>query len=822
MAVAKQIIPINIEEEMKASYLEYAMSVIIGRALPDVRDGLKPVHRRILYSMYEEGMTSDKPTSKSAGPVGDVLKKYHPHGDMAVYDAIVRLVQDFNSRYPLVQGQGNFGSIDGDSAAAYRYTEVRLAKLAMELLVDIDKETVDFIPSYDEKREEPTVLPAALPCLLMNGSSGIAVGMATNIPPQNLGELIDGITAMIEDPSISIKDLMQHIKGPDFPTGGLILGVKGIQDAYETGRGAVIIQARAVIEEMDNGRAAIIVTELPYQVNKARLIENIADLTRDKRLEGISDLRDESDRNGMRIVIELKRDANPHVVLNQLYKRTNMRTSFGVIMLALVNGRPQVLNLKQMLEHYLEHRRLVVTRRTRFDLDKAQARAHILEGLRIAVANLDEVVKLIRASKNSDEARTKLMSRFELSQLQAQAILDMRLHQLTSLEQDKIEAEYRELLKLISYLQDLLESPRKILFVIRDELLEARKTFADVRRSQIKQAEASELTAEDLIAEEDMIITITRDGYIKRLPSVTYHSQGRGGKGIIALTTKEEDSVAHLFVATTHHHLLFFTNKGKMYRLKAYEVPMASRQARGTAIINLIQIEPGEKVTATVAVKDLREEGYLFMATRKGVVKKTPLAAFNTPRKGGLIAINLEDTDDLHWVALTNGEQDIILASSKGMSIRFHEEDVRSMGRTAAGVRGIRLGKGDRVVGMDIVEADKDLLVVTANGYGKRTPLSEYRIQGRGGSGIQTIKMVSRNGLVEGIKVVDSSDRLIIITAKGIIIRLRMLDINQYGRSTQGVRLIRLDQDDKVVDIERIVIKEDEEIQEEEEIKEEG
>ncbi len=810
MAIAKQIIPINIEEEMKASYLDYAMSVIIGRALPDVRDGLKPVHRRILYSMYEEGMTNDKPTSKSAGPVGDVLKKYHPHGDMAVYDAIVRLVQDFNSRYPLLEGQGNFGSIDGDSAAAYRYTEVRLSKLSMALLSDMDKETVDFSPSYDEKREEPSVLPSGLPCLLMNGSAGIAVGMATNIPPQNLGELIDGITALIEDPSITVKELMQHIKGPDFPTGGLILGLKGIESAYETGRGVITLQARAVIEEMDNGRAAIIVTELPYQVNKARLIENIAGLTRDKRLDGISDLRDESDRNGMRIVIELKRDANPHVVLNQLYKRTNLRTSFGVIMLALVNGRPQILSLKQMLEHYLEHRRQVVTRRTQFDLDKAQARAHILEGLRIAVANLDEVVRMIRASKNSDEARTKLISRFELSQLQAQAILDMRLHQLTSLEQDKIEVEYRELLKLISYLQDLLESPRKIMFVIRDELLEAKKTFADARRSQIKPTEASELTAEDLIAEEEMIITITRDGYIKRLPSVTYHSQGRGGKGIIALTTREEDSVAHLFVATTHHHLLFFTDKGKVYRLKAYEVPMASRQARGTAIINLIQIEPGEKVTATVAVKDLREEGYLFMATRKGVVKKTPLAAFNTPRKGGLIAITIKEGDDLCWVASTTGEQDIILASSKGLSIRFHESDVRSMGRTAAGVRGIRLGKGDKVIGMDIVEPDKDLLVVTANGYGKRTPLSEYRVQGRGGSGIQTIKRVPRNGPVEGIKVVDSSDRLIIITAKGIIIRLRMRDINQYGRSTQGVRLIRLDQDDKVVDSERIVIKEEE------------
>ncbi|MFA7372660.1 MAG: DNA gyrase subunit A, partial [bacterium] len=680
MAIAKQIIPINIEEEMKASYLDYAMSVIIGRALPDVRDGLKPVHRRILYSMYEEGMTNDKPTSKSAGPVGDVLKKYHPHGDMAVYDAIVRLVQDFNSRYPLLEGQGNFGSIDGDSAAAYRYTEVRLSRLSMALLSDMDKETVDFSPSYDEKRKEPSVLPSGLPCLLMNGSSGIAVGMATNIPPQNLGELIDGITALIEEPSITVKELMQHIKGPDFPTGGLILGVKGIESAYETGRGVITLQARAVIEEMDNGRAAIIVTELPYQVNKARLIENIANLTRDKRLDGISDLRDESDRNGMRVVIELKRDANPHVVLNQLYKRTNLRTSFGVIMLALVNGRPQILSLKQMLEHYLEHRKQVVTRRTQFDLDKAQARAHILEGLRIAVANLDEVVRIIRASKNSDEARTKLMTRFELSQLQAQAILDMRLHQLTALEQDKIEAEYRELLKLISYLQDLLESPRKIAFVIRDELLEAKKTFADARRSQIKPTEASELTAEDLIAEEEMIITITRDGYIKRLPSVTYHSQGRGGKGIIALTTREEDSVAHLFVATTHHHLLFFTDKGKVYRLKAYEVPMASRQARGTAIINLIQIEPGEKVTATVAVKDLREEGYLFMATRKGVVKKTPLVAFNTPRKGGLIAITIKEGDDLCWVASTNGEQDIILASSKGLSIRFHEADVRSMG----------------------------------------------------------------------------------------------------------------------------------------------
>ena len=806
MSNGKDVVPITLEDEMKESYTRYAMSVIVGRALPDVRDGLKPAHRRILYAMQELGLTPDRPHKKCATTVGAVLGKYHPHGDMAAYDTLVRMAQDFSLRYLLVDGHGNFGSVDGDPPAAYRYTEARLSPLAIQLLQDIEQETVDFTPNFDESTEEPVVLPSIFPNLLANGSAGIAVGMATNIPPHNLTELCDAVSAIIDNPDISLEKLMKIIPGPDFPTGGLILGTRGIKQAYSTGRGQVTMQARAVIEPMDSGKNAILVTEIPYQVNKATLIEQIAKLVREKRLEGISELRDESDRSGMRIVIELKRDANPNVVLNFLYKHTQMRQNFGVIMLALVDREPKVLTLKEMLQYFIEHRREVITRRTRFQLGKAKQRAHILEGFRIILRNLDETIAIIRNADNREEARKKLMERFELSNDQAQAILNMQLGQLTQLDQKKIKDEYEELLKTIEYLEGILADPRKVLHLIQEDMKNVKKEFGDERRSVIHATEAEDISIEDLIAEEDMIVTITRDGYIKRLPIDTYRTQARGGKGVIGLTKKEQDAVEHLFVATTHHLILVFTNRGRVYQLKAYEVPAASRQARGTPIINLVQIEPGECVTATVPVSNFGEGGCLFFCTRNGVVKKTALEEFNTRLSKGIIAINLQGKDELKWVRWTDGKREIILGTHQGLAVRFNEEEVRSMGRQAAGVRGIRFKKtGDYVVSMNAGRTDADLLVVSEKGYGKRTPIDAYRKTARGTQGVITLNITETNGPVVCMHVVDADDELLIITAKGVVIRQPVETIRQTGRSAQGVRLIRLGEGDLVRAVARVI-----------------
>ncbi|WP_227763639.1 DNA gyrase subunit A [Zhaonella formicivorans] len=808
-----KILPVNIEEEMKKSYIDYAMSVIVGRALPDVRDGLKPVHRRILYAMYEMGMTADKPHKKSARVVGDVLAKYHPHGDTAVYDTMVRLAQDFSTRYPLIDGHGNFGSIDGDSAAAMRYTEARMSKIAAELLADIQKDTVDFIPNYDETLKEPVVLPSRFPNLLVNGSSGIAVGMATNIPPHNLGEVIDGLTKMIDEPEISVKELMLAIKGPDFPTGGIILGRTGIKSAYNTGRGVVKIRAKAQIERMNNGKERIVVTELPYQVNKAKLVEKIADLVRDKKIDGITDLRDESDRTGMRVVIELRRDVNAKVILNQLYKHTQMQETFGIIMLALVDGQPKVLNLKQVLEHYLNHQKEVVTRRTRYDLDRAEERAHIVEGLRIALKNLDEVVQTIRQSANREAAKIALMQKFTLSEKQADAILDMRLHRLTGLEREKLEEEYRELIKTIAYLSEVLANERMLMGIIKDELLKIKEKFADARRTQIT-AEEHSFEAEDLIAEEDAVITITHNGYIKRMPAAAYRSQKRGGRGVTAMTTRDEDFVEHLFITTTHHYLLFFTNRGKVYRLKVHEIPESGRQAKGTAIVNLLYLNNGEMITAVIPVKSFDEDGYLFMATKGGVVKKTPLNEFDTSRRDGIIALHLDEEDELIGVKLTDGKQEIILGTQNGMAIRFPEEEVRSMGRTARGVKGITLEDGDQVVGLAYAKQGADLLVVTENGFGKRTSLEEYRSQSRGGKGIYTIKISKRNGKLVALMVVEPGDDIMVISGEGVMIRVGVDDISRLGRMTQGVTIMRLAENDRVVAVARVTSREEEDIEE--------
>ncbi|HHY36151.1 MAG TPA: DNA gyrase subunit A [Firmicutes bacterium] len=799
-----KIIPVNIEEEMKKSYLDYAMSVIVGRALPDVRDGLKPVHRRILYAMHELAITPDKPHKKSARVVGEVLGKYHPHGDAAVYDTIVRMAQDFAIRYPLIDGHGNFGSVDGDSAAAMRYTEVRLSKIAMELLAGIDKETVDFIPNFDESLEEPQVLPARFPNLLVNGSAGIAVGMATNIPPHNLGEVIDGLVLLIDKPEATIKELMQVIKGPDFPTGGLILGRDGIRAAYEKGRGAVKIRAKTQIERLKNGKSQIIVTEIPYQVNKARMIERIAELVREKKLDGITDLRDESDRNGIRIVIEMRRDVDPRIILNRLYKHTQMQESFGIIMLALVDGTPMILNLKEMLSHYLEHQKEIVTRRTRYELKKAEARAHILEGLRIALDHLDAVIALIRGSRTVDEARSGLMEQFGLSREQAQAILDMRLQKLTGLEREKIDEEYRELIARIEYLTSILASEAMVYQIVRKELLEIKEKYADPRRTKITSAQG-EMELEDLIPREDVVITITHAGYIKRMPVSTYRSQNRGGRGMVGLTPREDDFVEHLFIATTHHHILFFTNRGLVYRLKVYDVPEGGRQARGTALVNLIGLAPGEKITAVIPVQDFSQDGYLIMATRQGLVKKTDLAEFENIRRNGLIAITLEEGDDLIDVRLTRGDQEVILGTRLGKAIRFPEDDVRSMGRTARGVKAITLEEDDAVIGMEKVQADADLLVVTKNGFGKRTPIEEYRLQKRGGKGIKNIRLTRRTGEVVGIKVVKPGNELMLVTTQGIMIRLKVDDISKRGRDTQGVTLMRMNEGDELVAVARLM-----------------
>ncbi len=793
-----KVVPIDINEEMKHSYLDYAMSVIVGRALPDVRDGLKPVHRRILYAMHSLGLTPDKSHRKSAFIVGEVLAKYHPHGDTAVYDAIVRLAQDFACRYPLVDGHGNFGSVDGDSAAAMRYTEARMARIATEMLVDIEKDTVDFIPNYDEKTEEPTVLPSRIPNLLVNGSAGIAVGMATNIPPQNLGEVIDGVVMLIDNPHAEVKDIMTVIKGPDFPTGGKIMGREGIKRAYSTGRGTVIVRAQASIEIAGNGRSHIIVSELPYQVNKARLIEKIAELVKDKRIEGITDLRDESDRHGMAIRIELRRDANPRVVLNQLYKHTQLQVSFGVIMLALVEGQPLVLNLKQVLFYYLEHQKDVIVRRTRFELRKAEDRAHILEGLRIAISYLDEVIKIIRSSRTADKAKKALREKFTLSQKQAEAIVEMRLRQLTGLELEKLEQEYNELLARIAYLRDILKSEQKVLGIIKKELLAIRKKYADKRRTLITNEDIT-MGIEDLIPEEDVVITITNQGYIKRIPLDTYRNQRRGGRGVMAMGTKTEDFVRHLFVSTTHHYFLFFTNKGRVFRLKVHEIPEAGRQARGTAIVNLLYIDGDEKITAVIPVKEFDTGQYLLMATRNGQVKKTLLDQYDSSRRDGIIAISLKEEDQLVDVKLTDGEEQVVLATRKGLAIRFSEKQVRPMGRNTRGVIGIRLGADDVVIGMEIVQPGAYLLTVTANGFGKRTLLTEYRAQKRGGRGVINIRVNKRNGLVVAVQVVKNEEEIMMVSAEGIAIRFSAENISKIGRATQGVTLMKLDRGDAVV-----------------------
>ncbi|OPH53584.1 DNA gyrase subunit A [Paenibacillus ferrarius] len=797
-----QVKEIDISTEMRTSFLDYAMSIIVSRALPDVRDGLKPVHRRILFAMSELGMSPDKPHKKSARIVGEVIGKYHPHGDTAVYETMVRMAQDFSLRYMLVDGHGNFGSIDGDMAAAMRYTEARLSKIAMELLRDINRETIDYKPNYDGEENEPVVLPSRFPNLLVNGSSGIAVGMATNIPPHNLREVIEGIQLMIQNPDITPLELMQVIKGPDFPTAGFILGREGIRSAYQTGRGSVTMRARTVIEE-NNNKARIIVNELPYQVNKARLVEKIAELVREKKIDGITDLRDESDRNGMRVVIELRRDVNPNVVLNNLFKQTAMQSNFGIIMLALVNGEPRVLNLREMLHYYLKHQQEVIRRRTEYDLRKAEARAHILEGLRIALDHLDQVIALIRASRTTEEAREGLMSTFHLSHDQAQAILDMRLQRLTGLEREKIEAEYAELMKKIAELKAILADEQLILAIISEELNEIKEKFGDERRSEITVGEES-IEDEDLIPREDVVITITHTGYIKRLPVTTYRNQKRGGRGIVGMDTKDNDFVEHLFVTNTHHYLLFFTNKGKVYRLKAYEIPDLSRTARGTPIINLIQIEQGETVNAVIPVESFETDQYLFFATKQGVVKKTPIDDYSNIRKGGLIAINLREDDDLIGVKLTDGNQGIIMGTKQGMSIHFPEQDVRSMGRSATGVKGIHLDDEDAVIDMDVVHEDNSVLIVTSKGFGKRTPVSEYRIQSRGGKGIKTLNVTDKNGPVVGLKVVQQEEDLMIITALGTVIRTSMDGISVMGRNTQGVRLINIREDDEVGTLARV------------------
>ncbi len=796
------IVDRNIAQEMRESFLGYAMSVIVSRALPDVRDGLKPVHRRILFAMNEMGMTPDKPYKKSARIVGDVIGKYHPHGDSAVYETMVRMAQNFSYRYPLVDGHGNFGSIDGDSAAAMRYTEARLSKIATELLRDINKDTIDYGPNYDGNEKEPIVLPARFPNLLVNGAAGIAVGMATNIPPHNLGEVIDGVLMLIDHEEVTIRDLMEVIKGPDFPTAAQIMGRGGIYRAYETGRGTITVRAKANIEEV-KGKFRIVVDEIPYQVNKAKLIERIAELVREKKIEGITDLRDESDRNGMSIVIELRRDVNPQVLLNNLYKQTALQTTFGINMLALVNGQPKVLNLKEMLTHYLDHQRVVIRRRTEFELRKAEARAHILEGLRIALDHIDEIISLIRSSRTTDEARNGLMERFSLSYEQSQAILDMRLQRLTGLERDKIEEEYQELVKRIAELKAILADEKKILAIIKEELLDVRERFADARRTEIAESEDL-IEIEDLIPEDEVCITLTHNGYIKRLSLSTYKSQRRGGRGIQGAEAKDNDFVQNLYVTHSHNYLLIFTNRGKVYRIKAYEVPELSRTARGTPIINLIQIEQGEFVKAVIPVKDFTEDHYLFFATQQGVVKRTDLKAFENIRKGGLFAINIKEDDELVGVMLTDGTKDLIMGTRNGMSIRFNENDVRAMGRTATGVRGISLDEGDQVIDMDMIEEGADVLIVTSKGYGKRTPEEEYRIQSRGGKGIKTLNVTERNGHIVALKVVNEENDLMIVTEAGVIIRLQISGISTMGRNTQGVKLIRIENEQEVASVAKV------------------
>ena len=797
------LLPLDVEEELKKSFISYAMAVIVTRALPDVRDGLKPVHRRILYSMSELGYTPDKPYRKSARIVGDVLGKYHPHGDSSVYDAMVRLAQDFSIRYMLVDGQGNFGSVDGDGAAAMRYTEARMSRLSLELVRDIDKETVDFYPNFDETLMQPSVMPSRYPNLLVNGSSGIAVGMATNIPPHNLGEVVDAVVYMIDHPDCSVDDLMQFVKGPDFPTGGVILGKRGIYDAYHEGRGRIIVRAKSEIEDMGGNRQRIVVTEIPYMVNKARLIEKIAELVHEKTVDGISDIRDESDRDGMRIVIDLKRDVNANIVLNYLYKHTQLQDTFGAIMLALVDGEPKILSLRQIIHHYIEHQEDVIRRRTQYDLNKAEARSHILEGLIIALDNIDEVVRMIRASRTAQEAKTGLMERFGLSDRQAQAILDMRLQRLTGLERDKIEAEYAELQKQIAYFRAVLADEQLVLGIIRDEILEIRDKFADERRTEISALDG-EIDMLDLIEEEDMVVTMTHYGYVKRLPKTTYRAQRRGGKGVIATTTREEDFVEQMYVTSTHDPILFFTNKGRVYQMNCYEIPEAGRTARGTAIVNLLQLSPGEKVTTMLPFPAEKSEGtYLVMATRKGTIKRTELSEFMNLRRAGLIAIVLRDDDELIGVRRTEGDSDILVGTRDGMSIRFHESDMRPMGRSAMGVRSIDLDEGDEVIDVAFVEEGAQVLSITENGYGKRTDIDEYRLQQRGGKGIKAMNLTEKTGNLAAQLLVHDDEDLLLITSDGTVIRTPVNSISVLGRNTQGVRLMRVGEDSKVMCVAR-------------------
>lgn len=806
MAIDLNTASVNIEEEMKRSYLEYSMSVIVGRALPDIRDGLKPVHRRVLYAMHDLGNYYNKPYKKSARVVGDVIGKYHPHGDTAVYDTIVRLAQDFSMRYPLVDGQGNFGSVDGDPAAAMRYTEVRMTQLAHQFLSDIDKETVDFMDNYDGTLSEPSVMPTTIPNLLINGSSGIAVGMATNVPPHNLSEVADAIVRLIDNPDVDIDTLMKDITGPDFPTAGFILGKKGIQEAYKTGRGIIKLRARAFIEKMANNREKIIVSEIPYQVNKAKLLSKIAELVRDRKIEGVSEIRDESDREGLRIVIEIKRDAMAMVILNNLYKFTQMEISFGIIFLAIVNGKPQVLNLKEILQNFVAYRREIIVRRTLYDLRKAEERAHILEGLKKALEFLDDVIEMIRAAPDPKEAKSALMSEFDLSEIQAQAILDMRLQRLTGLEREKIISEYQDLLKNITKFKEILENPPLVFQIIKEEITEIKKQHGDERRTEIIEA-VEDINVEDLIAEEDMVVMISHEGYIKRSAVSLYRAQRRGGKGLTGAKTKEEDFIELLFVASSHDYLLFFTNKGRVYWKKVHEVPESGRMSRGKAIVNLLELQKGERVETTLSVRDFDEGKFVVMATKNGLVKKTDLACFSHPRANGIIALNIKDDDELIAVRISDGNQDIFLSTRHGKSIRFAEDELRSMGRVASGNIGMRLEADDEVVGMAIIDFHEmgTILTVTEKGYGKRTKTDEYRSQSRGGKGVFTIKTSERNGHVVYSWQVSDLDQLIIISDHGKIIRLRVADISVIGRNTQGVRLIDLNQGEKVIGVAKVV-----------------
>ncbi|MEW5844565.1 MAG: DNA gyrase subunit A [Bacteroidota bacterium] len=806
--IFEKVVPVSLEEEMKSSYIDYAMSVIVARALPDVRDGLKPVHRRVLFGMHELGVPHNKPYKKSARIVGEVLGKYHPHGDTAVYDSIVRMVQDFSLRYPLVDGQGNFGSVDGDSPAAMRYTEARLARIADEMLRDLDKNTVNFVANFDESLQEPTVLPSYLPNLLVNGASGIAVGMATNIPPHNLGEIINGLVAIIDKPKTTPEELLKIVKAPDFPTGGIIYGYEGVKEAFLTGRGRIVIRAKANIEVLKNDRENIVITEIPYQVNKAALIEKIAELVRDGKIDGISNIRDESDRDGMRIVIEMKRDGQPALTLNQLFKHTSMQVTFGVIMLALVNGVPKVLTLQQMMQHFLDHRMDVLIKRTKFDLDAAERRAHILEGYIIALDNIDAVIQTIKKSKDVETAKNNLMKKFKLSEIQAKAILDMRLQRLTGLERQKIEDEYKETIKFIEKLKGILTNEKKRWSIIKEELLALREKYADERRTAIER-ELKEFSLEDIIAEEDVVVTISHAGLIKRFPVSGYRRQGRGGKGVTGAGTREEDFIEHMFIASTHHYIMFFTDRGKCYWLKVHEIPEGGRATKGRSILNLIEKDKEENITAFVTVKEFADDKFIVMATEKGTVKKTVLSAYSNIRRGGINAISLTAGDRLIEAKLSEGKNEIIIGTRNGMAVRFNEKDVRNMGRTATGVRGIRLGKGDVVIGMIVVRNATTLMVVTEKGFGKRSEIEDYRLSRRGGKGVITVKTSDRNGKLIAMKEVNDGDELVIITTQGMVIRQSVSELRVMGRNTQGVRLIRLNENDDIADIARVIPEEE-------------